>query len=78
LGGGGRGTQWGRNNFKNHTDGDGLAGGKRDFIRPNVGFLDAKRRHSVGIRILLLDNVDDGPGCRHAQRERDFYACRHN
>ena len=74
LGGGVRGEQWGRHNFKNHTDCNGMADGELDHLRPNTGFLNPKRRHGVSIWLLLLDNIDDGAWCRDAQRERNFYA----
>lgn len=75
LGGGVRGEQRGRHNFKNHTDCDGMAHGELDHIRPNAGFLNAERRHRVGFRLLLMDKFYDGPERRDAQRERNFYAC---
>jgi hypothetical protein len=75
LGGGVRGEQRGRNNFKNHTHRNGMADGELDHVRPNAGVLNAKRRHSVGFRLFLVDNFCDGPRRRDAQRERNFYAC---
>ncbi len=52
-----------------------MAGSELDHIRPNAGFLNAKRRHGVGFRRLLMDNFHDGPKRWGAQRERNFYPC---
>ena len=39
-----------------------MAGGELDHLRPNAGFLDAKRRHGVSFRRLLLDDSTTVPG----------------
>jgi len=78
LDGGVRRRQWRRHNFKNYPDSVGMAHGERDHIRPDAGFVDTDRRHSVGIRLLLLDYRHDGPRCRDTQRERDLHAFGHN
>jgi hypothetical protein len=58
---------WGRHYYQDHADGDGMAHGERAHLRADAGFVDAERWHGVGIRLLFLDFIYNGPRCRHAQ-----------
>ena len=71
-GGGGGGTD------QDNADGVGMAGGERDHLRPDAGFFDTDRGYGVGIGLIFVDFVYDGPWGWRAKRERDLYAHGHD
>jgi hypothetical protein len=55
-----------------------MAHGERNHIWPDAGCVDIDGRVGLGIRLLFLDFIYNGPWGRHSQRGRDFYACGHD
>ena len=51
-----------------------MADGGRNRLRPDAGFVDTERRHGVGCRHLLLDDVHDGTRYGDSQQGHDFTA----
>ena len=47
---------------EDHSDGDGVAHGERDHLRPDSGVVDTDRRHGVGIGHLSWTTSTTAPG----------------
>ena len=52
---------WGRHNCQDHADGDGVAHGERAHLRADTGFVDINRGYGLGIRLLFVDFIYNGP-----------------
>ena len=55
------------------SDGDGVADGERNYIRPDAGCIDTERWHGVSRRDFLLDDSDNGASNGDKQPGRDLY-----
>ena len=69
---------WGRHNYQDHADCDGMADGKRAHLRADAGFVDTDRRDGLGIRLLFVNFIYNGPRRRSCQRGCDLYAFGHD
>jgi hypothetical protein len=66
--------RWRRHNDQDHANGDGMADGERDHIRPDAGFVDAKRRFGVRTRDLLMGDADNITGYGDDERGSDLHS----
>ena len=55
------------------SDGDGVADGERNYIRPDAGCVDAERWHGVGRRDFSWTTADNGASNGDKQPGRDLY-----